>query len=67
MDSSLSDLIALILLLICLSANAYFAQVETALTASHRGRLERLADDDDKNAAAALALLEHPVPPLAMA
>ena len=67
MDSSLSDLFALILLIVCLSANAYFAQIETALTASHRGRLERLADDDDKNAAAALALLEHPAPPLAMA
>ena len=67
MDSSLSDLFALILLIVCLSANAYFAQVETALTASHRGRLERLADDDDKDAAAALALLEHPAPPLAMA
>ena len=67
MDSSLSDLIELILLIICLAANAYFAQVETALTASHRGRLERLADDGDKDAAQALVLLEHASPPLAMA
>ena len=67
MDSSLSDLFALILLIVCLSANAYFAQIETALTASHRGRLERLEGDGDKDAAAALALLEHPAPPLAMA
>ena len=67
MDSSLSDLIALVLLIICLAANAYFAQVETALTASHRGRLERLADDGDKDAAQALVLLEHASPPLAMA
>ena len=67
MDSSLSDLIALILLLVCLSANAYFAQVETALTTSHRGRLERLAEGGDKEAAQALSLLEHPAPPLAMA
>ena len=67
MDSSLSDLLALILLVICLSANAYFARIEAALTASHRGRLERLADDGDKDAAYALALLEHHTPPLAMA
>ena len=67
MDSPLSDLIALVLLIICLAANAYFAQVETALTASHRGRLERLADDGDKDAAQALVLLEHASPPLAMA
>ena len=67
MDSSLSDLLALILLIVCLSANAYFAQIETALTKSHRGRLERLADDGDSDAAQALALLEHSAPPLAMA
>ena len=67
MDSSLSDLLALILLVICLSANAYFARIEAALTASHRGRLERLADDGDKDAAHALTLLEHHTPPLAMA
>ena len=67
MDSSLSDLLALILLVICLSANAYFARIEAALTASHRGRLERLADDGDKDAAHALVLLEHHTPPLAMA
>jgi len=67
LDSSLSDLLALILLIVCLLANAYFAQIEAALTASHRGRLERLADDGDRDAAAALAILEHPAPPLAMA
>ena len=67
MDSPLSDLIALILLVVCLSANAYFAQIETALTESHRGRLERLADDGDKDAARALALLEHPAGSVAMA
>lgn len=67
MDSPLSDLLALALLIVCLAANAYFAQAETALTASHRGRLERLAEGGDRDAAAALALLEHPAPPLAMA
>ena len=67
MDSSLSDLATLILLIACLTANAYFAQAETALTASHRGRLERLADDGDADAAQALSLLEHAAKPIAMA
>ena len=67
MDSSLSDLATLILLIVCLTANAYFAQAETALTASHRGRLERLADDGDADAAQALSLLEHAAKPIAMA
>ena len=67
MDSSLSDIIALVMLIVCLSANAYFAQIETALTASHRGRLERLAESGDTDAAQALALLEHAVRPIAMA
>jgi len=67
LDSSLSDLATLILLIVCLTANAYFAQAETALTASHRGRLERLADDGDADAAQALSLLEHAAKPIAMA
>ena len=67
MDSSLSDLATPILLIVCLTANAYFAQAETALTASHRGRLERLADDGDADAAQALSLLEHAAKPIAMA
>ena len=66
MDSSLSDLATLILLIVCLTANAYFAQAETALTASHRGRLERLADNGDADAAQALSLLEHAAKPIAM-
>ena len=48
-------------------ANAYFAQIETALTASHRGRLERLAESGEAGAAEALALLEHADRPIAMA
>ncbi|WP_315306220.1 hemolysin family protein [Selenomonas noxia] len=67
MDSPLSDLICLILLIVCLTANAYFAQIETALTESHRGRLERLAGGGDNDAAQALTLLEHPAKPIAMA
>ena len=67
MDSPLSDLICLILLIVCLTANAYFAQIETALTESHRGRLERLAEGGDNDAAQALTLLEHPAKPIARA
>ena len=67
MDSSASDLICFVLLVVCLSANAYFSQIETALTGSHRGRLEKLSLDGNPDAAAALALLEHPEKPIAMA
>ena len=67
MDSSTSDLICFVLLVVCLSMNAYFSQIETALTGSHRGRLEKLSLDGNPDAAAALALLEHPEKPIAMA
>lgn len=67
MDSSASDLVCFVLLIVCLSANAYFSQIETALTGSHRGRLEKLSLDGNPDAAAALALLEHPEKPIAMA
>lgn len=67
MDSSASDLVCFVLLIVCLSANAYFSQIETALTGSHRGRLEKLSLDGNSDAAAALALLEHPEKPIAMA
>ena len=67
MDSPLSDALCLFLLIVALMANAYFAQIETALTASHRGRLERLAESGEAGAAEALALLEHADRPIAMA
>ena len=67
MDSPLSDLISISLLIFCLIANGYFAQVETALTEAHRGRLDRRAARGDADAALALALLEHPESPIAMA
>ncbi len=67
LDSSASDFICLVLLIVCLMANAYFSQIETALTASHRGRLEKLSLDGNTDAAAALALLEHPAHSIAMA
>ena len=42
------------------SASSFFALAETAITESHKSRLEKLADDGDKNAAAALTILETP-------
>ena len=59
MDSP--DLPLLILLSVFLvSASSFFALAETAITESHKSRLEKLADDGDKNAAAALTILEMP-------
>ena len=67
MDSSTSDLVCFVLIIVCLSANAYFSQIETALTGSHRGRLEKLSLEGNGDAAAALALLERPEKSVAMA
>ncbi|MBR2215201.1 MAG: HlyC/CorC family transporter [Selenomonadaceae bacterium] len=39
--------------------HGFFSLLETSLTESHRGRLEKLADEGDKQAAAALELLER--------
>ena len=51
----------LILLTVFLvSASSFFALAETAITESHKSRLEKLADDGDKNAVAALTILETP-------
>ena len=59
MDSP--DLPLLILLTVFLvSASSFFALAETAITESHKSRLEKLADDGDKNAVAALTILEMP-------
>ena len=41
-------------------ANAFFSLVETALTKSHRSPLERMAEDGDPDARAALDILENP-------
>ena len=51
----------LILLTVFLvSASSFFALAETAIMESHKSRLEKLADDGDKNAVAALTILEMP-------
>ena len=51
---------ALIILLAAVSG--YFSLMETALIESHRGRLEKLSEDGDTDAAAVLKMLEAPSP-----
>ncbi len=51
---------ALIILLAAISG--YFSLIETALIECHRGRLEKLAEDGDKNANAVLNMVESPAP-----
>lgn len=46
--------------------NAFFSLIETAMTESHKSRLEKMADDDLSGAKEALALLEHPEDVLAV-
>ena len=58
MDSSDAGLL-LILLIIFLITSGFFSLIETALGESHRGRLEKMAEDDNKDATGALALLEQ--------
>lgn len=59
MDSSQAALL-LVLLIILLIVNGFFSLVETAITESHRSRLERLLENGNPDAKAALALLEAP-------
>jgi len=49
---------ALIILLALMSG--YFSLMETALIECHRGRLEKLSEDGDKNATEVLSILELP-------
>ncbi len=58
MDSSDAGLL-LILLIIFLITSGFFSLIETSLGESHRSRLEKLAEDGNKDAAAALTLLEQ--------
>jgi len=51
---------ALIILLAAVSG--YFSLMETALIESHRGRLEKLSEDGDPNAATVLKMIEDPAP-----
>ncbi len=61
------DAVLLLFLLVLFIAGAFFSLMETALSESHRGRLERLAEEDEERASLALDFLEHPEAPLSLA
>ncbi|MGN0951319.1 MAG: hemolysin family protein [Mitsuokella sp.] len=65
MDSTDAGLL-LVLVFLFLIASAFFSLIETALTESHRGRLEKLAEDGNADAEAALGLLENVEAPLSL-
>lgn len=44
----------------CIFANAFFVLIETALTESHKNRLERLAADGDEKAIKVLSFFDEP-------
>ena len=57
---STAGMLFLLFLLLLLALNSFFSLTETALAYAHKGRLEKLADDGDADAKAALAMLEEP-------
>lgn len=59
MNSSEIALLIVILILL-LACNGFFSMLETALTESHRGKIEKLAEDGDERAQTALELLDDP-------
>ena len=50
----------LVLILLFIFANGFFSLTETAITESHKSRLEKLADDGVSDALEALKILEAP-------
>ena len=50
------------LIILSAAVSGYFSLMETALIESHRGRLEKLSEDGDTDAAAVLKMLEAPAP-----
>ena len=57
-----TSLILPALIIFLAAVSGYFSLMETALIECHRGRLEKLSEDGDKNADAVLAMLESPAP-----
>ena len=66
MDGSEAGLL-LVLLLLFLGINGFFSMIETAITESHRGRLEKLLEDGHPEVEAALEILEKPERMLSLA
>ena len=66
MDGSEAGLL-LVLLLVFLGINGFFSMIETAITESHRGRLEKLLEDGHPEVEAALEILEKPERMLSLA
>ncbi len=63
-----SKAILLIILILCFAlCSGYFSLLETALTESHRSRLEKMADEGETDAEAALEFLENRSEPLSVA
>ena len=50
----------ILIILVLILANGFFSAAEMAIIAARRGRLQQLAEDGDKRAAAALALIRDP-------
>ena len=59
MDNPKAGLL-LVMILFFILADGFFALAETALTESHKSRLEKLADDGNADAENALHLMEAP-------
>ena len=59
-------LMPLALIIFLAFVSGYFSLMETALTESHRGRLEKFSEEGNKNAEIVLKLLESPLLPLSV-
>ena len=66
LDSSQAGLL-FVLLIALLIVNGFFSLIETAVTESHRGRLERMLEEGNPDAEAALSLLENSEKTLSLA
>ena len=54
-----SDIVSLIIILICVMLSAYFSATETSFTSLNRIRMKNMAEKGDKRAELVLKLLEH--------
>ena len=54
-----SDIIQLVIVIILLSASAFFSSAETALMTSNKLRMRNLAENGDKRAAKVLKVTEN--------